>query len=376
MSVSKWMAEMRKMDGAVNERVNPHDRVIKTKSPSVNFMFGNSWGLPEGYSLLVSGPPKGGKSLVTNLLIGGLHQAGPESIAIKFDTEFRTKGQLRPESAQGFGIDMDRLLEVEANSAQTVFDEIETGRVRKALEGGAKIKLVAIDSVNGVMGTKMENADSVAQHLVGDMAQTLQNGLKRILPIQRKYGFAVVLVAQARAEMDANKVKYEHKVWKPAVSWAVLHHCEYFMEIDRSKSKDGKTDLLGNEFVNDDMTDMAGKGEKTGHKIRAVMSDSSMGPKGRTAEFTLDYYKGLINIHEEVALLSINRGIVAQAGAWCSYGDRKWNGVKAFVKDLSEDMALQTKLVNELETRDRTRTLGAPIFEIPRPDSAMPVELA
>lgn len=370
MSVNKWMAELKKMDGAVTARVNPHDKVICSQSPSVNFMFGNSWGLPEGYSLLLSGPPKGGKSLVTNLFIGWLHQNDPDAIAVKFDTEYRTEGQLRNDSANGFGIDLDRLLEIEANSAQTIFDEIESGKIRKALEGGAKIKLIAIDSVNGVMGTKMENADTVAQHLVGDMAQTLQNGLKRILPIQRKYGFALILVAQARAEMDPNKVKYEHKVWKPAVSWAVLHHCEYFMEVDRSNVKAGKTDLLGNEFIDEQVTDMAGRGEKTGHKIRAVMSDSSMGPKGRVGEFTIDYNKGLINVHEEVALLSVNRGIVKQAGAWCSYGESKWNGIKAFVKDLEGDKPLQSKLLAELKTRDRDKTLGAPVFEISPPESS------
>jgi len=367
MSVSKWMQKLRKMDGAVQERVNPHNKVVRSSSPSLNFAFGNSWGAPDGYSVLVSGPPKGGKTLISNLFIGQLHQDDPEAIAAKFDTEFRTKGQLRADSARNFGVDLDRLLEVESNSASNVFDSIESGDIREALEDGAKIRFIAIDSVNGIMGRKMENADTVDQHLVGDMAQTLQDGLKRILPIQRKYGFVLFLIAQARAEMDPNKVKYEHKVWKPAVSWAVLHHCEYFLEVAPVRGKDGLTTLTGEQMVDDSVADLAGKGEKKGHKIRAVMTDSSMGPKGRSAEFTIDYSRGLINVHEEVALLAVNRRIVDQRGAWIQYGDLRWQGVKAFAKDLEGNKPLQAKLLSDLKKKDEAGALDVPIFET-KPD--------
>jgi hypothetical protein len=37
------------------------------------------------------------------------------------------------------------------------------------------------------------------------------------------------------------------------------------------------------------------KAEITGHKIRVTMKKSSMGPKLRTGEFTLDYNTGIIN---------------------------------------------------------------------------------
>ena len=58
---NRWMQKLAKLDGAVTEKHNPFNSVIRFPSPSVNFIFGGGWGLPRGYSMILYGPPKAGK---------------------------------------------------------------------------------------------------------------------------------------------------------------------------------------------------------------------------------------------------------------------------------------------------------------------------
>ena len=76
-----WMKALNKLEGAVEKSYNPFAYVLRSPSPSVNFTFGNSHGLPFGYTLILYGPPAGGKSLLSNAFIGQLHKDDPEAIA-------------------------------------------------------------------------------------------------------------------------------------------------------------------------------------------------------------------------------------------------------------------------------------------------------
>jgi hypothetical protein len=122
---NKWIKMLQKMDGAVVERKDPFKNVLRSPSPSFNFIFGKGWGLPFGYCMALYGPTKGGKSVASHMLIGHLHQTDPEAIAIKFDTEMRADGQLDESGMALFGIDPERLTVVQKNSPSGVFDQIE-----------------------------------------------------------------------------------------------------------------------------------------------------------------------------------------------------------------------------------------------------------
>src|SRR5574339_197576 len=94
-------------------------------------------------------------------------------------------------------------------------------------------------------------------------------------------------------------------------AFASQHYAEYFILVERNANKEGRTDLLGRELVNDQYSDLMDNSEATGHKIRVKMIDCSAGgSKGRTGEFTFDYNRGLINVHEEVFRLGVGRGVI------------------------------------------------------------------
>ena len=348
---SKWMTALSKMDGAVNEERDPFEKVAQTASPSVNFIFGKSWGLPLGYTAMLYGPPKEGKSVLSHMFAGHLQQNDPEAIVVKFDSEFRTRGQLRRSDMALFGIDPDRFQSVENNTPSGVFDQIEQ-IVGAQCAKGAPIKMIIVDSISSVQGRREMNTESVEKHTIGDHAQTIQIGLKRILPIIRKYDIALILIVQARAEMDMLEQKRGNK-YKMQAGFGLQHMAEYFISVDRNKNKAGRADLSGREFINEELKDLADRGEQTAIKIRVKMKDSSMGPVGRLAEFTFHFHHGIVSQHEEVYKLGSGRGVIEEVSQGrFAFGDQKWHGEKAVLEALEADPELQKSILAEVQRRD------------------------
>lgn len=346
-----WMKALNKLEGAVTERYNPFAHVIRTPSPSVNFVFGKSHGLPLGYSLVMYGPPKGGKSVLCNAMIGQLHRDDPDAIAIKFNTEMREMGQLSPEQASLWGIDMDRYVAYDVNQPDQIFDRIEKD-IAAMCQEGAPIKLIIIDSLNAIQGRRAMNAESIMTQQIGDLALTLKEAMKWILPVQRKYKIAVVMTSHIAAEMDQAEQMRGNKV-KMASGYGVQHHAEYFMYVEPNKAKTGRQTVLGEDLTDETRTDLMDKAERTGHKIRVCMKDSSMGPKGRTGEFTLHYDKGIINTHEEVFLLGVNRNVIGHPNNQTyTFGEKKWAGKAAMLQAITEDRDLYNAVISELKRRD------------------------
>jgi RecA/RadA recombinase len=360
MSTNKWMQKLQKtMKGALVEPKDRFARVCKTDSPSVNFVYGRTHGLPFGYTTVLYGPPKGGKSVLLHMMIGWLHQSDPDAIAVKIDPEFRSEGQvMTPEAAAAFGIDLDRLLIIQTNSPSEVFDQIEQD-IAAYCQAGAPIRLVGIDSISGVQGRRGMNTESVEKQTIGDHAQTIQIGLQRILGVIRKYDIALVLVTQIRAEMDLTEQMRGNK-FKMQGSYGLQHFAEYFVAVEPNRTKDGRTNIHGQEFVNEDLTDLAGKSEQTAMKIRVKMKDSSMGPKGRTGEFTFDFKKGVVNQYEEVFKLGTGYGIVDRPNQLTyAFNGEKWSGKDKFVEALKATPQLCKDILDELQRRDLAGEFGA-----------------
>lgn len=361
----KALSRLLSLDGAITSdmRKSVHLDVISTNSPSLNFVFGKGQGLPKGYSVLLYGPPRGGKSIIVNMMIGWLHQSNPNAIAIKFNTEFREAAQLSENETKMYGIDPTRVISFEVNQPDQIFDRIEK-EIAAEIQDGMEVGLVAIDSLTGIQGRRSMNADSIMTQQIGDNALTIQEGLKRIMPVQRKHKFALVLTSHIRSVMD-NKVatpgmvhKSHTMAIKPAVSFATQHHCEYYLYVEPRGGKEGRQDESGKTFTDTTVTDARGENEVTGHRIMVRMVDSSLGPKGRSGLLTFDYNKGIINVHEEVYNLGVDRGIVDKPNNQTyAYKGKEWRGKQAFLEALKNDPALQESILNDLKMKDLEGTI-------------------
>lgn len=353
-----WLAKLQKLEGANLGDYNPHNHVIQTPSPSVNMTFGRGHGLPLGYGMVLFGPPKGGKSVLCAATAGQLHRDDPEGIVIKMDSEYREGGQMTKRDLEMWGIDPDRYISYSANSPMLIFDRIET-EIAAMCQEGMPLRLIIIDSITGIQGRRAMNADTIETQQIGDHALTVQEGFKRILPIQRKFKIAIIATAHVRAEMDMIEQKRGNKT-KMAAAFGVQHWAEYFMAINPNLNKEGRTDLNGKEMVNEELTDFKGKGDQTGHKISVKMKDNSCGPKGRNAEFTLDYSRGIINKHEEVFLLGRDRGVLEMPNnKTYVFGDRKFVSKETMLDAIKNEDELSKAILSEVFKRDQAGAYAA-----------------
>lgn len=358
-----WMLQLDKMDGAVKKGYDRFANVIETPSPSVNFSFGKGFGLPRGYSAVWYGPPKGGKTLLTNATIGKLHRDDPEAYVIKFDTELRDEGQLTEDGAAQWGIDLDRYKCYLTNNPMEIFDRIAT-EIHALCDDGMPLALIVIDSLTGIQGRRSLNAESIETQMIGDEALTIQTGLKRILQTQRKHNIAVIMTAHVRAEMDQLEQKRGNK-FRMAASFGTQHHAEYFLFIEQNRNAAARVDLEGKSFESEVAAGVAdNKNEVTGHKIRTVMKASSMGPAGRVGEFTINYKTGIINVHEEVFQLGVNRGIIQRPNnRMYVFAGREYDGKASMLHALRDYPELASQVIKELKTADLEGRFAEPVYE-------------
>lgn len=331
-----------KIPGRVDFSYNPYLYGLDTRSPSLNWCLGNTHILPFGHSLLLWGEAKSGKSLLCNEFAGKLFQDDPEAHVWKWNSEFRELLQCQGNMSN---IDFDRYEVFEANNPGEVYDSIYN-EIPIQIEGGRKIKLVIIDSVNAVNGLREMKAESVEDGFIGDAAVTTAKGLKKIIPVLRRYKVALIVTAQSRAELDPI-LSMRNKI-KPALAYTSLHQIDWQIQIIQNKNKDGK-------MMDEKSKDMMDKALQTGHKIRCVVSGSSSSPSGRTSEFSLNYDHGIVNIGEEVAKLSTNLpGIVNMPNnrTYCFDG-LEWKSWEAWVNALENDLDLRKKVVEAIKLTDQ-----------------------
>ncbi len=311
----------------------------QTKSPAVNYLFGKDWGLKAGYSAMIYGPPKSGKSLLSYAFAGHLHQTDPEAIVLHFDTEFRDNME---HWQKAFGIDPERFISYQTNNPVNIFDYIAND-VKAMLQDGAKIKMIIIDSLAGILYPKEANRDQTTDMVIGDASAYLSGALKLIIPVIRQFKIALLLCQHIRSNMDPTMAKY--KPYNVPGGNALKHYVECWMLVEKINAKDSKT-------FDSDKKDGAGNYIQTGHKIRVKMEENSIGPQNRAVEVDISYTEGLINQHEEIARLAIGMGIAESAGAWVSYKGKKWQGAHNFGLAIREDYDLQKELIEKIREAD------------------------
>lgn len=349
-----WMKQLQKHEDAVINRVDPHSKVIRTSSPSVDYCFGKNHGLPQGYSVVISGHPKGGKSVLSYAMVGQLHKDDPEAYAIKIDTEWRESGQL-PDNTNMYGIDMNRYQAYSTNVPSKIFNFI-TNDVNTMCQDGMPLKLIIIDSLTNIGGRRSLDANDIDQNQIGDEAKTHGDGIKLILPVLKKHGISIIYTTHVQAEMDPLEIRRGNKI-RMSFPFKARHLIDYFTFIEANRNKEGKTDLGGNEFKSETISDAMGNAEQMAHKIRFKMLDSSLGPKGRVGEFTFHYDKGIINTFEEAFLLGVNTGVLQRPNNLTyAFGSDKWVGKPAILEALKNSPELCDKIVQEVFRQDNNKS--------------------
>jgi hypothetical protein len=304
--------------------------------------------MPRNSSVLMFSEPKAGKSLGIYSIIDEMHRRDKEGIAIVFNTELR--GALQHNVFPS--IDKDRMIIYDTNDPVEIFDRIEKD-IKPMVQDGMPLRIVAIDSLTNIMGIKRGDADSVAQHLMGDRALTIQIGLGKLIPFCKRNKILHIGTEQMRANLDGG---YGGPKEKMAASWATKHSYEYYVSFKKANAAEDKLDIEGKTFEDEDAKDARGNKLLNGHKVYVKMEASSIGQAGRAGIFTLSFDKGIINQHEEVFWLGKNTGVIGMEGnKTYIFGEQRFNGKKECALAIKDDPKLAKAILIAVKKLDENR---------------------
>jgi RecA/RadA recombinase len=317
--------------------------VVSTDSPGCNYLFGKRGGLEAGTSMLLYGPPKAGKSLLAYDFCGKFLRDNPHGDVLYFDTEYRD-GINKWQDA--FQIDRERFIHRKTNNPTEIFDYIAKD-LQALLQENEKFKpMIVIDSLAQILYPKEANKESSDKFVIGDAGAYLPGAMKMITPVIRKYKIPLILCQHVRANMDPNTAKY-----KPYIipgGWGLKHNVESWVLVEKINAKDSKS-------FNEGVQDGAGNNIQTGHMIRVKMEENSNGPQNRAVEVNIDYVKGIVDTHVEIAELAKNMGLVERPNdRTYILGDKKWVGFDNFCNAIKSDVELQKSLIQQISEKDMT----------------------
>lgn len=295
MSANKWMSKLVSDFGKVAaEMPRPTDSVIELPSPSLNWAIGNG-GLVEGKALCLFGPESGGKSLLMQLIIAEIQQKYPDGICVLFDAEY----SFNPVWFEKLGGDLKRLVVRQTNDPLKIFDYI-SGDMLQLVQDGCPIKAIAIDSVKSIKYPKDANKkQSTDQTMGGGGASYLGSALKSVTPVIRENNITTLLVQQIYEEMDQYK-----KMRNPYIvpdGRALKHFCDYMAQVDKGETSKSIVE------VGETMT---GSKQQIGHKVTVKFKKNRVGAPYRTAQFTLNYDRGIVDTGNEVFELAKSLGVI------------------------------------------------------------------
>ena len=347
---NKWFKQLTSYEDAVNYDYDSFapENCLYTPSPYFNWIFANkSNGVPRNASILFFSEPKAGKSLSIYAIINEMQRRDAEGIAIYFNTEMR--GALQHGVFDE--LDRSRMVIYDTNQAGDIFDRIEND-IKAMVQDGMPLRIIAIDSLNGIMGTKRGDSDSVNNHLIGDQALTLKNGLSKLIPFCKANKIMLIGTAQMAANLDAGPYGPKEKM---NASWYTKHAFEYYVSLKKAGAAEDKKDIDGKTFE-DDIKDARGNKLLNAHKVFVKVEQNSIGPAGRAGVFTLSYQDGIINQHEELFFLGKDLGIITTTNnRTYEYKGRSFNGKGQTAAAIGEEPALYASILADIIATDQNR---------------------
>jgi recombination protein RecA len=293
--MSKWMSKLTADFGVVAANLNTKlPPVIPTRSPSLNWATGIG-GFQPGKVAVLYGPESSGKSLLAMMAVADEQAKDKDGIFIWFDAEFSFNLPLFLK----IGGDPKRLVVRKSNDPLKIFDYIG-GEMLEALQEGAPIRGIVIDSIKAIRYPKETNMKQTTdQKMGGTGASYLPSTLKLVIPVIAEFNLATFFIQQVTMEIDPMKALRNPYVITEGR--ALKHAADIMLEIVKLDTKAGV--LESGENIH-------GGAQQTGHKVRIKVKKNRLGAPARTAQFTWHYENGVVDTASEIFELGKSLGVI------------------------------------------------------------------
>jgi recombination protein RecA len=294
--MSKWLTKLTSDFGTVAASLDVGlPPVVPTRSPSLNWAT-SIGGFQPGKVSVLYGPESSGKSLLAMMAVADCQKKDPDAIFIWFDAEFSFNLPLFIK----VGGDAKRLIVRKSNDPLKIFDYIG-GEMLEALQEGAPIRGIVIDSIKAIRYPKEANMKQTTdQKMGGTGASYLPSTLKLVIPVIAEHKLLTFFIQQVTMEIDPMKALRNPYVITEGR--ALKHAADLMLEIVKLDTKNG--------IVESGET-ITGAAQQTGHKVRVKVKKNRLGAPARMAQFTYNYSDGaVVDVASEIFDLAKSLNVV------------------------------------------------------------------
>lgn len=304
-------------------------------------------GWPKGRITQIYGQTASGKSLLCLLAIKTAQKLDSNAQQVWIDAE----QTFNPKWATQIGIDLSRLVVIEGEKAQNgrqcfeillglpkedtkthaYLGKKQNGLFDEIAAGNLNVNFIVLDSL-GALIPPIDDVASVGKASMASLSRFLSKELKRVSLDVKKAKVPFVIINHVRSTLDP----YSSSDHCFSGGNAYAHFLSANIFIKPISKKD--TQVLDE------------KENKIGHTLRAVIEKTKFGPWPRTAEFKLDFIQGIVDTHEEIIQVALEKDIIIKPTTMSyEFGDKKWVGMPKLVEAVKEDLELQNALVEKIK---------------------------
>jgi len=296
------------------------------------------WGLLRGRIIQYAGKESSGKTLMSLMAIREWQKLNPKNWALFIDAEFA----LDEDWATQMGVDVSpgRWRKWKTNDGAKIFERLcgvphkEPGKPKVKpglldlikLKGGAEesgLGLIVLDSIASVQ-PPLEQASKAGKSNMALQARFLPPILRTLTPLLSETGVTLIAINQCR--VDPGKLYGDPTTTAGGSAWR--HFCSCMVHFIPATGEDSK-------ILNGD--------DQIGHVVRARIDKNRGGPPFRKCEFSIQYYKGLVDKNIETAKLGVKYGVIERPNnRTYVYKEEKWTSKEIFYNALlNEQLAFE-----------------------------------
>ena len=291
----------------LGDEVEKQVNVIPTGSIALDHALGIG-GLPRGRIVELYGPEASGKSTLALHLVANGQKVGAVAYV---DTEFA----IDPHYARALGVDVDNLLISQPDNAEQALEIIEL------LVDSGEVSLIVLDSVAALV-TSRELQGDYGDSNVGLMARLLSQACRKLTGRLERNNTTLLAINQLRMKVGVVYGSPETTTGGRALPY----YASVRMDCRRIQTETSGSDATGNRT-----------------KVKIVKN--RLAPPLRTAEFSIEFGKGISRCGEIVDL-GIEHGLIKKAGAWLKYDGQQWQGRANAIAALSSNPDLAGAIEN------------------------------
>lgn len=305
-----------------------------------SFVLGDSchiWGWPVSRISQIHGLPGSGKTFLAILSMKEAQKKDPTSEQVWVDTEY----QFNSAWAESLGVDISRVHVIKNNDGAQIFSTLfgrvndkgeksKMGIVDYAKSGDLNVNFIVLDSIAN-LSPPVEKGRNFEDQNIAALARFLPGAMNRAMADISSTKIAMVCINQARIDMGS----YAGGITYPG-GYKYKHSLSLAVRVNASAAKDA--------------TIFDSEGKKIGHKVLCTVEKTRFGPDKGKSEFWVNFYKGVVNLGEEVATLGAAYGVVERPNnvKW-KYKGKEIVGKDNFFKLLDEDSNMRESILAEVK---------------------------